>query len=261
VTDVAKCKISDANADDSRLFLVTQLISGTEVLIFGLVTPGPAIQIAPGESLTFRVRFNPAVPPVVNKTCPDGTLHADEVLPDEVNSVINISANGNGVSNSLTVPLVGRVTKEMRLIDPNDPSQPPAVALCRAGNDFFVQFSAYDSNQNVDHADFQFIDSSGRAVSQVIQVTGLDQAIAAKNLATGQSVTIVQRFSGATDNSQVTAVRVTVFDKDGSTDAATSAAINTGCSGVTAQSSGGTGGVLVLPNLALHGKGRTKHRR
>ena len=125
VTDVAKCNISDANADDNQLFLVTQLVSGTEVIIFGLITPALAIQIAPGETLTFRVRFNPAVPPVVNKTCPDGTLHADEVLPDEVNSVINISANGNGVSNSLTVPLVGRVTKEMRLIDPNDPSQPP----------------------------------------------------------------------------------------------------------------------------------------
>ena len=219
------------------------------------------IRIAPGETLTFRVRFNPAVPVVVNKTCPDGTLHADEVLPDEVNSVINISANGNGVSSSLTVPLVGRVTKEMRLIDPNDPSQPPVVTLCRSGNDFIVQLSVYDSNQNVDHADFQFTDSSGRGVGQAIQVTGLDQAIAAKSLATGQSFTIVQRFSGATDNTQVTAVRVTVSDKDGSSDAATSAAINTGCSGVTAQSSGGTGAVLVLLDLALHGKGRTKRQR
>ena len=95
----------------------------------------------------------------------------------------------------------------------------------------------------------------------MIQVTALDQAIAAKNLATGQSFTIAQRFSGATDNNQVTAVRVTVFDKDGSTDSATSAAINTGCSGVTAQSSGGTGAVLVLPKLALHGKGRAKNER
>jgi hypothetical protein len=52
-----------------------------------------------------------------------------------------------------------------------------------------------------------------------------------------------------------------VFDKDGSSDAATSAPINTGCSGVTAQSLGRDGAALVLPDVPLHGKGRTKHQR
>jgi hypothetical protein len=258
-TDVPKC-ISSANADDSGLFVATQLKSGIETPVLFDTTTG-AIQVSPGDILTFRVRFNPAVPLVVNKTCPDGKLTADEVLPDEIRSTMRLSATAGNVTTTLLVPLTGRVTKDLRLIDPTDPSQLPMVALCRSGNDFIVQFSVYDANQNVDHADFQFLDSAGRAVGQVIQVTALDQAIAAKNLATGQSFTIVQRFSGANDNSQVTTVQLTVFDKDGSSDAATSAPINAGCSGVTAQSLGGANAVLNLPSVPLHGKGGSKHHR
>lgn len=249
VTDVPKC-ISSANADDSGLWVLTQFKSGTETVI----TPGSTgtIAMAPGESLTFRVRFNPGVPAVVNKTCPDGKLIADEVLPDQVNSVINISATGAGGSNALSVPLTGNMTKDVRLIDPNDPGQLPTVSLCRSGNDFIVQFSVYDSNQNVDRASFKFTDNVGRTVGQVIDVTGLDQAVAARNLATGQSFSVVQRFTGAADNAQVVTVQVTVFDKDGSSDVATSGLVNTGCSGITVQSSDGArSAALTLPGVPL----------
>lgn len=260
VTDVAKCKITSANADDSNLFVLTQFKSGSETVI--TVGSSASVQIAPGDTLTFRVRFNPSVPTVVSKTCPDGTLIADEVLPDEVDSVINISMIGGGATTPLAVPLVGKVTKDLRLINPNDPSQAPSVSLCRSGNDFIVQFSVYDANQNVDHASFQFMDSSGRAVGQALEVTGIDQAVSAKNLATGQSFTISQRFTGAADNSQVAFVHVTVFDKDGSQDAATSGAINVGCTGISALSLNSRAGVgVALPDFALDDRVRTKLRR
>ena len=118
------------------------------------------------------------------------------------------------------------------MIDPNDPSRSPAVSLCRSGNDFITQFSIYDSNQNVDRAEFQFMDSAGRIVGQVINVAGLDQAVAARNLATGQSFTIVQRFTGAADNKQVVNVQVRVFDKDGASEAVLSSAVSSNCAGV-----------------------------
>jgi hypothetical protein len=256
VTDVARCKITSPNADDSNLFLVTQFSGGTETPMFPAVsTGGTAIQIAPGQTLTFRVRFNPAVPPVVNKTCPDGTLIADDVLPNEISSVINILASRTGVSGAITVPLTGRVTSEVRVIDPVDATAPAIVAFCRSGNDFIAQFSLYDSNQNIDHASFQFTDSAGRTVGQVINVTGLDQAIAARNLAVGQSLTVVQRFTGAADNSQVTRVQVTVFDKDGNTDSAGSGPISASCSGVTAQAIVSVrNATLILPARAIDGR-------
>jgi von Willebrand factor type A domain-containing protein len=260
VTDVPKC-ITSANADDSRLWVITQLKSGTETAL----TPGStaAISIMPSETLTFRVRFNPAVPGVVSKTCADGTLIADDVLPGQISSVINITATGGGATTPLSVPLAASVTKEVRLINPTDPSLSPLVSLCRSGNDFVVQFSVYDSNQNVDHASFQFMDGSGRTVGQVIDVTGLDQVISARNLATGQSFTIVQRFSGASDNNQVAAVRVFVFDKDNSSDAATSGAVNAACSGVTAQSiTAAPAASITLPAVAwttVPAQGRSDH--
>ncbi len=227
LTDVPKC-ISSANADDQGQWVLTLFKTGTETV----VTPGltAAISLAPGETLNFRVRFNPSIPAVVNKTCPDGKLTADEVMPDKVDSVINISIAGT--SNTLAVPLTGQVSKELRLIDPNDPSRSPAVSLCRSGNDFIAQFSVYDSNQNVDRAEFQFMDSAGRIVGQVINVAGLDQAVASRNLATGQSFTIVQRFTGAADNRQVVNVQVRVFDKDGASEAVLSSAVSSNCAGV-----------------------------
>ncbi len=259
VTDVAKCKISDPGANDSGLFLLTQLKSGVESLVFSQVEQ--FMEIGPGESLTFRVRFNPAVPPVVNKTCSAGNLTADEVLPDEVNSVINIMSTGAGVSSALSVPLTGRITKDVRLIDPTDPSQPPLVTLCRTGNDFIAQFSVYDSNQNVDRATFQFIDNRGRTV-QIVDVAGLDQAVAGRSLATGQSFTFVQRFTGAVDNKKVATVQVTVFEKDGSSSSATSGTITTNCAGASSQSLEGVQSARVmLPGRAFDGQIRKPRTR
>ena len=228
VTDVAKCKITDANADDSQLWVVTQVTaSGQSVIGVG---PNSNVAIAPGQTLTFRVAFNPAVPAVANKNCPDGNLTAEDFLPDEVSSVLSIRSSGAGSTPAtMTIPLTGKVNKDVRLIDPSNPSNAPVVKLCRSGNEFIVEFSVYDANQNVDHANYQFMDSVGRIVGQTFDIP-LSQAIAARNLATGQSFTVSQKFTGASDNSQIVSVQVKVFDGDGTNDAATVNQITTGCS-------------------------------
>lgn len=228
ITDVAKCKITAANADDSKLWVVTQVIGNNQTVI--TVGPNGNVPIAPGVTLTFRVGFNPAVPAVVNKNCPDGNLSAEDVLPDEVSSALSIRSSGADTTPAtLTVPLTGKVKKELRLIDPANPSNAPLVKLCRSGNEFTVEFSVWDANLNVDRANYQFMDSAGRIVGQVFDIS-LAQPIAGRNLATGQSFTVSQKFTGASDNSQIVSVQVKVFDADGSTDGATAAQITTGCS-------------------------------
>ncbi|MEK6300866.1 MAG: VWA domain-containing protein [Acidobacteriota bacterium] len=232
ITDVAKCKITDANADDSELWVVTQLNINTNVQTVIPIGPNSTVPIAPGEILAFRVGFNPAVPAVVNKNCPDGNLSAEDVLPDEVSSALSIRSSGVGSTPAtLTVPLTGKVNKDLRLIDPANPSNAPVVKLCRNGNEFTVEFSVYDPNLNVDRANYQFMDSAGRIVGQTFDVA-LTQAIASRNLAKGQSFTVSQKFTGASDNSQIVSVQVRVFDADGSTDGATANQISTGCSSV-----------------------------
>ena len=226
ITDVDRCDITDANADDTRLWVVTQVTPGGETVI----PVGPTtVPLGPGQTLSFRVGFNPAVPVVVNSNCADGNLRAADYLPDEVSSVLTIrSAGGDSTPSTMTVPLQGQVRTEVRLIDPSNPTNAPVVRLCRVGDQFVVEFSGYDANLNIDRATYQFLDAGGRTVGQVFDVA-LSQAIADRNLATGQSYTVVQRFSGANDNSEILRVQVTVFDGDG-TQAAATGILSTGCS-------------------------------
>lgn len=231
ITDVARCNITAANADDSKLWVLTHVTSAGE-------TPIPlgvnaTLAMSPGQTLTFRVRFNPAVPVVVSSNCPDGNLKAAEFVPDGVSSVLSIRSEVSGsLPSTLTVPLEGQVTTEVRLIDPSNPANAPVVKLCRSGDQFIVEFSAYDSNLNVNRATYQFLDAAGRSVGQLFDVA-LSQVIEGRNLATGQSVTVVQRFTGASDNAEILTVQVTVFEGDGS-QAGASGRLTTGCS--TAQS-------------------------
>ncbi|MFY9610562.1 MAG: DUF1194 domain-containing protein [Blastocatellia bacterium] len=246
ITDVARCDITDANANDSKLWVLTQVTStGETVIPLGV---NATLGMAPGQTFTFRVRFNPAVPVVVRKNCPDGNLKAEDFVPDVVSSELSIRSEVSGSApTTLTVPLSGRVTKEVRLIDPSNPANAPVLKLCRSGNQFIVEFSAYDSNLSIGRATYQFLDDEGRTVGPLFDVS-LGQAIADRNLATGQSITVVQRFSGANDNSQILTVQVTVFDGDG-TQAGGTGRLTTGCS--TAQSA-----PVVLSGLSAFRSGR-----
>ncbi|HSO76141.1 MAG TPA: choice-of-anchor D domain-containing protein, partial [Blastocatellia bacterium] len=230
ITDVARCNINDTNANDSKLWILTHVpgapVIGETVIPLGV---NASIGMAPGQTLTFRVRFNPAVPVVVNSNCADGNLRAVDFLPDEVSSVLTIrSTIAGGPLSTLTVPLSGQVTNEVRLIDPSNPAGAPVVKLCRSGNNFIVEFSAYDANLNIDRATYQFLDGGGRTIGQTFDIA-LTDSIEGRALATGQSITVVQRFTGANDNSEILTVQVTVFDGDG-TQAGATGRLTTGCS-------------------------------
>lgn len=211
--DVNNGKIT--NRDDRDLFPVVLVnANGTE-------SPVPApVAIAPGRSATFRVRFKPAIPPVA----PDsGGLSAALVLPDEVTSVLTLTPS---TGPSLTVNLVGRVSTRLRLIHPDNPRQSPLVTLSRSGSQLTVEFSTFDSNQDVSSASYQFLDSAGRNVGQAFQVD-LTQPIAQRNLARGQSFKVTQRFTQGVDSLSINSVRVTVSDGEASETATSRSIVNT----------------------------------
>ena len=185
-----------------------------------IVSPfqGGTVDVGAGMSQVISVQFNPVIPPV-------GGLP----LPNDVTDTLTIQTSAAPV----TMTLIGGVKLGIRLIDPNDPRNAPQISLCRSGDQFVVTFSAYDSNTNLQSATYQFKDGSGRAVGQPITVNDLGSVLQQQGIKKGQSFSLTQRFSGASDNSSVSTVEVTVFDGEAS-DTGTSSAIGSNCSGVTA---------------------------
>ena len=213
--DVESGKISNPN--DNAFFSIVQVNSnGTESAV------PSSVAIAPGRSATFRVRFGPFIPAVAG----DSTgLPASQVLPDTVTSVLTLTQSAGP---SIAVNLVGRVTTSLRLIHPNNPRQLPLVTLSRSGNQLTVEFSVFDSNQDVSRASYQFLDRAGRNVGQAFDVD-LTQAIAQRNLARGQSFTVTHRFTQGADSLAINSVRVTVSDGESSQTAASgSISVTTG---------------------------------
>lgn len=190
------------NTNDSAFFnIVAVSANGTETAITNPVT------LAPQATTTFRIRFNPSIPPVSTKT---SGLAASEVLPDTVTSQLVIAQAGG---NPLTVNLIGRVTTNVRFVNPVSPTGTPIVNFTRSGDEFTVEFSLFDSNLNVTKASYEFIDRSGRTVGQISDID-LTSQIQARGLVTGQSFTVTQKFTGANDNKNIALVRVTVTDNE-----------------------------------------------
>ena len=148
-----------------------------------------------------------------------------DLLPADFTDTLTIPVSAG---NPLTLSLRGRVKKGVKLIDPTNPGANPLVTICRSGNEFVVEFSAWDANGDVSRATFQFRNGSGGAIGDTFSVD-LTQAIRERNIQPGQSFTVTQRFTGANDNSNVASVRVTVFD-GGASSTAASGSINSTCS-------------------------------
>jgi len=129
------------------------------------------------------------------------------------------------------VNLVGHVSTGVKLIDPCSPSHAPLVTLSRSGDQFTVQFSAFDSNLSLNRATFQFLNRAGGAIDQAFDID-LTQSIRDRNLVRGQSVTVSQSFTGGTSALQIDSVRVTVFDGETS-ESATSGAITTSSTAIS----------------------------
>ncbi|MEW6130835.1 MAG: choice-of-anchor D domain-containing protein [Acidobacteriota bacterium] len=190
-------KITGTN--DSAFFSIVRLAAGgNETAVTSPITLGF------NETATFRVRFRPAIPAVVNGTT---GLAASSVLPDTVTSQVVFQQAG---SSPLMVPLIGRVTTGVKFINPSNPANDPVVNFTRNGDEFTVEFSLFDANLNTTRATFDFVDRSGRAV-QTVDVD-LASQIQARGLVTGQSFTVTQKFTGAKDNPNVSLVRINVTD-------------------------------------------------
>jgi hypothetical protein len=197
---VTSGKITQTN--DSAFFnIVAVSANGTETPITNPVV------IAPQVTNTFRIRFNPSIPAVSNKTT---GLSASEVLADTITSQLVIAQAGG---NPLTVNLIGRVTTNVRFINPASPAGTPIVNFTRSGDEFTVEFSLFDSNLNVSKASYEFVDRNGRTVGQIRDID-LTQQIQTRGLVTGQSFTVTQKFTGANDNTNISLVRVTVSDNE-----------------------------------------------
>ncbi|MFN0119436.1 MAG: S8 family serine peptidase, partial [Blastocatellia bacterium] len=154
--DVDSGKIT--GPDDSALFQIRRINPD------GSETPVSAAQISGGLRQIFRVVFNPLIPAVAGRT---NNLFANQVLVETISSVLTITPN-SGLP--LSIPLTGRVSTGARLINPLAPRLAPLVALAKSGDEFAVEFSAWDANMDIYHTTFQFLDSAGRAVGQAVGV-------------------------------------------------------------------------------------------
>jgi len=181
--------------------------------------PGNDITIDPGKSQRFSIEFNPVIPGVVfaKDESSMGGLFAKHVLPADLISTLNLQQTGS--SGLFKISLSGHVTTAVKLIDPDTPSHPARVTLTASGDEFIVTFSVFDSNLDVNHLSFQFFDRAGGVVPLEHPDDDLTQVIRDRNLVTGQSFTVIKRFSNAKKHREVSIVRVTVSDLETSVSA------------------------------------------
>jgi hypothetical protein len=201
------------------------------------------VSFDPGQRRTFRLVFNPAVPAFTGRTT---NLSASDVLPNPVTSRV-IFSQGGALPLSVVIPISGRVSTGVQLLNPENSRDNKRVIFVRTGNEFSISLAAFDSNLDVNRIRYEFLDGQGRLVDQAFDIDMTD-AIRQSNIIRGQSFKVVQRFSGASTRPEITSVRVTVFDAS-SNDAFT-AQLQRGTSGAAIQALSGEGAIL-LRRLSL----------
>jgi hypothetical protein len=215
--DIDRGRISDP--DDSHLFSVNLVSSGVETELDILED----VRVLPGEKKFFKVRFNPVIPTVANAT---RHLKASQVLPSEVTSQIVFTQNGG---NPIVINLLGHVDTEVRLTDPTKPKRGATIVFSRVANEFVIEYTIYDSNLNVKSASYQFFDRNRRIAGNALSVS-LTELIQQAGFVTGQSFTIEQHITGASDHGEIVGVQVTVTDPESSDRASSSSAPRTALS-------------------------------
>jgi virginiamycin B lyase len=180
--------------------------------------------IPPGESISLSVQFKAQLPGFVG----DNPLNTDLLLPDEINTQLTLSQPQVTLGSDLTAPqvLIGPPTtapikgliSPVAQIVPRDPVSNPLAQLTTSGDKFEVRFSVFDAKLNVRRATYQFFDRFRRPVTSPINVS-LENAICQKGIVSGQSFTVLSRFSGAATHREIAHVQVTVFDDEGSSTA------------------------------------------
>jgi len=236
-TDVDRGFISDP--DDRQLFNLTAVdVQGNETTV-DLLTD---IRIPAGGKQLFKIRFNPLIPAVQNRT---SGLAAADVLPELINSLLTFTQNGGA---PLRIRLVGHLDTALQLIDPENPRRFPVIEFRRDENDFVIEFSIFDPNLDVTKVVYQFFNKKSSPVESPITVD-LAGLIRQTGFVEGQSFTISQRISGAKDHPEIAGIQVTVSDTEAS-DSAASDIVST--ASLNALSVGNFYGIrLRMPDVAL----------
>ncbi len=200
--------------DDSAVFLLRAINAD------GSETASNGGRLLGGKSQRFRLTFAPLIPAPAGRT---DNLFAVQVIPDALNSALNLTSNGGAPD---SIPLTGRTTTDAKLINPLAPRTAALVVLAQASEDeFLVEFSTHDTNLDIYHVTYQFLNEGNVPVGDAPGFD-LENEIRQKGVVKGQSFTVVKRFAGAASRPGVRRVRVTLYDRQGST-VATSGLIGT----------------------------------
>lgn len=159
--------------------------------------------VKPGDSLSFKVTFNPVIPRVVNQ------VTIKDLVPDVIKSDLTFQSNIGPVK----VMLEASVTTNVLLIDPDNPTKAPVVTLSQSGDMLTTSFSFFDSNKDVIEARYRFLDAQGREVPFDNQSSMLEPVT--RSMVRGQSRKVFQDFSNANSHPEAMRVEVTIIDPEG----------------------------------------------
>gem|GEM_PF-4575010 len=239
-TDVDNKRITDPN--DTTFFSVSLLNADQSLASLNI---GAVLTLQPNQSQTLCVKFAALIPALAGKT---SGLAASSVLPDTITSNINFRQNAGA---NVAIPVLAHVTTGVVLIDPTNPRRPPVVSFSRDGDNITTSCAVYDSNLDVNHAKYEFLNASGQVVAGPFEVD-LTEPVRSQNLVKGQSFSIEQRFTGASSSPDATSVRITVSDGGSSAVASSSTAAAPSLSPSSIQLIRQAGSVtLYLPDVRL----------
>ncbi len=210
-----------------------------------------------GQSLRFRVTFNPPLPFFAGTFALRAQgVFANQLLPDSFTSSLVISSGAG----PLTVNLAARVAPAIQII-PRDgnPATTPLVTMENLRGDFRVRVSLYDANKNATRITYQFFDTFRQPAGNPLAVD-LTSALSASPLLAGQAFTLQQDFSGAAARPDIVYVRVVVTDGDATTVSASSNPLIPSLAAPTSftLSEAVNSDVLILPGLRLDGSAGTR---
>lgn len=226
-SDVDSKKIADAN--DTKYFSLSLLASDGSSATIEL---GGVVTIQPGASQSFCLRFSALIPALAGKA--SGVAAAD-ALPDNVTSLVTFRQNTGA---QVSVPVLSHLATAVIFINPTNPRQAPSIGFTRSGNDLTVSYALYDPNLDVSRAKYEFLNSSGQVVGAAFEID-LAEQLRALGLVRGQSFSVEQRFTGASDHPEIVGVRVTVFDGETSVTASATAASTASASNQLLSRTGG----------------------
>jgi len=187
---------------------------------------GAALTLQPGQVQNLCAKFAALIPALAGKTT---GLAAGNVLPDTVTSRIVFRQNSGA---NIAIPVLARVSTGLVLVNLSNPRALAEVLFTKSGNDITVSYAVFDSNLDVSRAKYEFLDSSGQVAAGPFEID-LAASISSANLVRGQSFSVDQRFTGASSNTEITSVRLTVFDGETSVGApSTSSATSTSAASV-----------------------------